>query len=53
LYCTYRFEALHEFGRALVVFEVFDNIHYDVVIVELAEILDHQLLDKRLQLAIN
>lgn len=52
-YVTYRFETLHEFGGALVVFEVFDNKHYNVVILELAEIFDHQLFDEWLQLAID
>jgi hypothetical protein len=53
LYHTYRLETLHEFGRALVVFKVFDDEHYNVVVVKLTKILDHQLFDERLQLAIN
>ena len=52
-YVTHRFETLHESGRALVVFEVFDNKHYNVVVLELAEVLDHQLFDEWLQLAID
>ena len=52
-YVTYRFEALHEFGRALVVFEVFDNKHYNVVVLELAKVLDHQLFNEWLQLSID
>jgi hypothetical protein len=53
LYRTYRFETLHELGGAFVVFEVLDDEHYNVVVVKLTEILDHQLLDERFQLAIN
>jgi len=50
---TYGFETLHEFNRALVVFKVFDDVHYNVIVLKLAEILDHQLLDERLQFAID
>jgi hypothetical protein len=50
---TYRFETLHELGGAFVVFEVLDDEHYNVVVVKLTEILDHQLLNERFQLAIN
>jgi hypothetical protein len=53
LYRTYRLETLHKFGGALVVFKVFDDEHYNVVVVKLTKILDHQLFDERLQLAIN
>jgi hypothetical protein len=52
-YITYRFETLHKFGGALVIFEVFDDKHYNVVVLELAEVLDHQLFDEGLQLAID
>ena len=53
LYRTYRFETLHEFGWALVVFKMLDDEHDNVVVIKLTEILDHQLLDERFQLAIN
>jgi hypothetical protein len=53
LYRTYRFETLYELGWTLVVFEVFDDEHHDVVVFELAEVLDHQPFDERLQLAVN
>ena len=53
MYGTYRLKTLHEFGRTLVVLKVFDDKHYDVVVFKLTEILDHQLLDEWLQLAIN
>jgi len=45
LYCTHRFETFYELGGTLVVFEVLDDEHYDVVILKLTEIPDHQLLD--------
>jgi hypothetical protein len=53
LYRTYRLEALHEFGRAFVVFKVFDDEHNNVVVVQFTKILDHQLFNEWLQLAIN
>ena len=53
LYRTYRFETLYELSWAFVVFEVFDDKHYNVVVVKFTEILDHQLLDERFQLAID
>jgi hypothetical protein len=45
---AYGFQTLYEFGRAFVVFEMFDDVHHNVVVVELAKVFDHQLLDERL-----
>ena len=50
---THRLKTLHELGGAFVVFEVLDDEHYNVIVVELTEILDHQLLNEGFQLAIN
>jgi hypothetical protein len=38
---AYGFQTLYEFRRTLVVFEMFDDVHHNVVVVELAKAFDH------------
>jgi hypothetical protein len=38
---AYGFQTLYEFRGALVIFEMFDDEHHNVVIVELAKVFDH------------
>lgn len=50
---THRHESFDKLLGTLVVFEMLQNEHDEVVVLELSEILDHLAFDKRLQLAVN
>ena len=50
---AYRFKALNELLRTLVVFEVLDTEHDQIIVFKLTEIFDHLTLDEWLKLPIN
>ena len=50
---THRLEALEKRAWTLVVLEVLEDKHDEVVVFELAEVLRHLPLDERLELAVN
>ncbi len=50
---THRLETLDELVRPLVIFQVFQDEHDEVVILEFTQVLRHLAFDQRLKLAIN
>ena len=50
---THRLETLHKLVRPLVIFQVLQDEHNEVVVFKFAEVLHHLAFNERLELAID